>query len=123
MLDLKLGRGGLAAIEFAAQIASLDARRASLDPSTRGMIQYLMRGDANWSAMGDELIEVYERIRVVEQMHQLTTSQAGSKLRIKSDGFFRLARVMGEESVACERGLRALMERAAEILAKIDPLS
>ena len=121
-IDLKLGDAGLARIEFAAQIALLDVRRASLDPSTRGMIQCLMEDGGAWASVGDELIEAYDRLRALEQLHQLTANQSGAKLRPKSDGFSRLAAVMGRSAPELEADVRTTMKRAAELLSEVDPL-
>ncbi len=94
VFDLKFTVGGLADIEFTTQIALLKRREFSLDPSTRGMIQYLEGIDANWAKVGPTIREGYEFLRKVEQLFQLTTSYTESKLRLKSNEFSRLARVL-----------------------------
>lgn len=95
IFDLKFSQGGLADIEFTTQIALLYRREFSLDPSTRGMIQYLESIDPVWANVGPEIREGYEYLRKVEQLFQLTTSYTESKLNLKSNEFLRLARVMG----------------------------
>ena len=93
-IDLKLTDGGLADVEFTTQIALLNRREFSIDPSTSGMIKTLEQCDAAWASIGSELRERYRFLREVEQLFQLTTSQSGSKLRTKSDEFRRLSMVM-----------------------------
>jgi glutamate-ammonia-ligase adenylyltransferase len=121
-IDLKLAPGGLACIEFAAQIALLDERTAPLETSTSGMIQCLVRGQRAWAEAGAELIRLHESLRAVEQMHQLTANRPGSRLRPKSEGFLRLARALDREPLELEREIRELMGRATELVGSVDPL-
>ena len=122
-IDLKLTDGGLADIEFTAQIAILgrgpDLAGITLDPSTSGMIQYLEGVDATWSAIGKSLRDHYDFLRRTEQLYQLTTSQSGSKMRVKSDEFRRLALVMKSESAKLESRLRDVFADANSILARV----
>lgn len=93
-IDLKLTDGGLADVEFSVQIALLERKDFSIDPSTSGMMKLLEKLDASWASVGPELRERYRWLRGLEQLFQLTTSQSGSKLRPKSDEFRRLSLVM-----------------------------
>jgi glutamate-ammonia-ligase adenylyltransferase len=93
-IDLKLTDGGLADVEFTAQIALLRAKEFSIDPSTSGMIEVLEKTSASWAPIASELKTRYRWLRCLEQLFQLTTSQSGSKLRPASDEFRRLALVM-----------------------------
>jgi glutamate-ammonia-ligase adenylyltransferase len=105
-LDLKLTKGGLADVEFTAQIALLDRREFSLDPSTSGMIQYLESVDKDWQSIGGEVKGHYDFLRQIEQLHQLTTSQSGSKMRVKSDEFRRLALLLNLTAADLEIAVR-----------------
>lgn len=105
-IDLKLTVGGLADVEFTAQIALLVRREFSLDPSTSGMIQYLEGICSKWANVGPSIRERYEAMRGIEQLFQLTTSQSGSKLRTKSDEFRRLALVLDSTAGDLEIRLR-----------------
>jgi glutamate-ammonia-ligase adenylyltransferase len=79
--DLKLRSGGLVDIEFAAQVSLLERAQFSLDSSTQGMIQYNMSQDEGWKLCGAQLLQNYNFLRTVEQMHQLTSSQSHSKIK------------------------------------------
>lgn len=118
-LDLKLSRGGLADIEFTAQIALLARGEFSLDPSTSGMIQYLESVDSSWKNVGCQLRGQYESLRKVEQLHQLTTSQSGSKIHLKSDEFRRLALILDQSPEDLENSLRALLREADQVLGEV----
>lgn len=119
VLNLKLSDGGLADVEFTAQIALLARREFSLDPSTSGMVQYLERVDETWSSIGAEVRERYEFLRRVEQLFQLTTSQSGSKLRTKSDEFKRLALVMKLSPEELEQTLTQHFQALRHCLEKV----
>lgn len=106
-LDLKLSDGGLADVEFTAQIALLVRREFSIDPSTSGMIQYLEGVDASWKSVGAEIRERYEDLRRVEQLFQLTTHQSGSRLKVRSDEFRRLASVLKVTSEELEAQIKS----------------
>ena len=121
-LDLKLSIGGLADVEFTAQIALLARREFSLDPSTSGMIQYLESVDAEWREIGSQVRKDYESLRLVEQLYQLTTSQSGSKMRLKSDEFRRLALVLDQSPADLEINVRALFDRISATLQKVRTL-
>ncbi len=106
-LDLKLSDGGLADVEFTAQIALLVRREFSIDPSTSGMIQYLEGVESSWKSVGVEIRERYEQLRKIEQLYQLTTSQSGSRLKVRSDEFKRLASVLKMTSEELEAQIRS----------------
>lgn len=116
LLDLKLNFGGLADVEFTAQIALLERREFSKDPSTSGMIETLETRDAAWARVGPDLRARYRVLRKFEQVFQLTTSQSGSKLRPKSDEFHRLAKVMKCESTDLEAQIRSQFQAITELL-------
>ncbi|MES2965101.1 MAG: glutamine-synthetase adenylyltransferase [Bdellovibrionota bacterium] len=122
-IDLKLTDGGLADIEFTAQIALLsrggEEEAIAIDPSTSGMIQYLEGVDATWSAIGEGLRDHYDFLRRTEQLFQLTTSQSGSKMRVKSDEFRRLALVMKSEPIELESKLRHVFDDVSSLLSKV----
>ena len=121
-VDLKLTFGGLADIEFSAQIALLSRREFSLDPSTSGMIQYLESIDDQWRNVGPQIRRCYESLRVIEQLYQLTTSQSGSKMRLKSDEFRRLALVLGLSSSDLDERIRSLFDSVTESLRAVREL-
>ncbi len=93
-LDFKLTTGGLADVEFTAQIALLRRKEFALDPSTSGMIQYLEGVESSWQKVGATIHAAYQSLRKIEQLYQLTTRHSGSKIRVKSEEFNRLALLM-----------------------------
>jgi glutamate-ammonia-ligase adenylyltransferase len=121
-LDLKLSYGGLADVEFCAQIALLKRKEFSLDPSTLGMIQYLESVDAAWKSIGSTLSETYVSLRKTEQIFQLTSSLSGSKMRTKSDEFSRLAQILHAETFELERKIRSDLKLISDALAEVNPL-
>lgn len=121
-IDLKLSLGGLADVEFTAQIALLERREFSLDPSACGMIQYLESFDAEWRKVGPEIRERYESLRKIEQLFQLTTSQSGSKMRLKSDEFRRLALVLDQSAAELEVQIRECFDGISNALKPVRDL-
>lgn len=118
-IDLKLTDGGLADVEFTAQIALLAMKDFSIDPSTSGMMKTLEERDSAWAQAGPELREHYRFLRGLEQMFQLTTSQSGSKLRPKSDEFRRLASVMKRDPQELESQIVATFQMISDLLKSV----
>lgn len=121
-LDLKLNFGGLADIEFTTQIALLERKEFSLDPSTSSMIQYLESRDPRWSEIGPDLRGAYQELREIEQLFQLTTSLSGSKMRVKSDEFKRLALVLNQDPASLEALVRKIFAKAVTALGRVQVL-
>ena len=118
-LDLKLSPGGLADVEFTAQIALLARGEFSLDPSTSSMVQYLESLDAKWKLAGPTLRGHYDFLRGIEQLYQLTTSQSGSKLRPKSDEFRRLSLILDRAPADLEADVRSTFDSILEALREL----
>jgi glutamate-ammonia-ligase adenylyltransferase len=118
-VDLKLSDGGLADIEFTAQIALLAQSLYSLDPSTAGMIQYLSSINASWKNIGVELGDHYSFLRRVEQLHRLTASQSGSKIRLKSEEFQRIALVLRIDPARLAEKIAETFARVSELLTEV----
>lgn len=90
-VDIKLCHGGLAAIEFAAQIAILrmgrkpwSKRAIRLETSTHGMIHFLEGCDSTWQKHGPWLRKTHSWLRDLEQWQQVTGDVSGSKLKVDS---------------------------------------
>ena len=127
-LDLKLIDGGLADIEFTAQIGLLTCRGVglasnALDPATSSMIQYLEGIDETWMRVGPGLREHYDFLRRIEQLYQLTTSQSGSKIRVKSDEFKRLALVLRKDPLELEKKILDVFNDVASVLDEVRAFS
>lgn len=118
-LDLKLSRGGLADIEFAAQIALLEQQKIARDSSTETMIEYLEQLDTRWQKCGNILRAGHQELRKLEQVHQLATSTAGSKLRTRSDDFRRLALAVAQDQERLEERVRFVLKQNCEALDSI----
>lgn len=112
-VDLKLVNGGLAPIEFAAQIAILRAgptasasdrnlapQLETLETSTHHMIHFLEGLSTNptrdWTAVGPHLRETHLWLRRIEQWIRVTSDIAGSNLNLGSKEFARFAKTAGE---------------------------
>ncbi len=115
-IDLKLNHGGLADIEFCVQIALLAQRAWTLDTSTAAMIQYMESIDNQWKKAGSFVREMYLFLREVEQLYQLTTSQSGSKIRVKSDEFKRLALLYDCSASELEGKIRLVLTQVQDEL-------
>ena len=118
-LDLKLAPGGLADIEFTAQIALLAKRAWTIDTSTAAMVQYMESVDSGWKKAGPFIREMYLFLREVEQLYQLTTSQSGSKMRVKSDEFKRLGLILDSSAAELENRIRLIL---AQVQEELEPL-
>ena len=126
-VDLKLVNGGLAPIEFAAQIGVLrsgpttDAQsRNLLETSTHGMIHFLeglrLGGEQHWPARGPKLSEMHLWLRRMEQWIRVTGDVAGSNLNLGSKEFLRFARTSGENPKTFPTVLTEKLEESAEHL-------
>ena len=113
-LDLKLVNGGLAPIEFAAQISVLRAGPTAsrpdrnllpgpetLETSTHDMIHFLEGLSTNsmrdWGVVGPSLRETHLWLRRIEQWIRVTSDVAGSNLNLGSKEFARFAKTAGED--------------------------
>lgn len=126
-IDLKLVNGGLAPIEFAAQIAILRsgpmtdaATRNLLETSTHGMIHFLegltSAGEAEWRIRGPKLRETHQWLRRMEQWIRVTGDVAGSNLNLGSKEFLRFAKTSGENPGTFPKVLTEKLEESAEHL-------
>lgn len=123
-IDLKLTNGGLAPIEFAAQIAVLQAGPATpeldrklLETSTHSMIQFLeglrVTSLTNWKALGPDLRETHQWLRTIEQWVRVTGDIAGSQLNLGSNEFRRFAKTSGENPERFPKQLIQKLETSA----------
>lgn len=110
-IDIKLSHGGLAPIEFAAQIAILRlgrknalTERIQLETSTQGMIHFLEGCDSNWKQHGPHLRKTHSWLRGLEQWQRITGDTSGSKLRL------------GEDEPSLIEGLTESAKRLSELL-------
>ncbi|WP_126976589.1 [protein-PII] uridylyltransferase family protein [Frigidibacter oleivorans] len=117
--DMKLGVGGIREIEFFTQTRQLIA--GGRDPELRdrttvgGLAALAAKG---WvpPAVTGELTALYRQHREVEHRLQMAADAQTHALPSSSEGFDRLARMMGEPDTARLRaGLKARLNRVAEL--------
>jgi glutamate-ammonia-ligase adenylyltransferase len=112
LVDLKLTNGGLAPIDFAAQIAILrDGKHfastigtnspSGLETSTRSMVQFLeehaVSHHQDWKQHGPRLRDIHGWLRSLEQAARITGDSTGSVLHLESNEFARLAQFFSYE--------------------------
>lgn len=132
LVDLKLTHGGLAPIEFAAQIAILRDGKSiastigtnspsGLETSTRSMVQFLeeqsVSNRENWKQLGPRLRDIHGWIRSLEQAARITGDSTGSVLHLESSEFTRLAQLIVKDQSPRESVNEAL---ASRILATLE---
>lgn len=131
LVDLKLVHGGLAPIEFAAQISLLKqgAHFAStignnppigLETSTRSMVQFLETHSKpdhdGWAKCGPRLRDLHDWFRGLEQAARITGDHAGSALKFESPEFERLAKTVGTSSTELAKEILAALEESSRYL-------
>jgi [glutamine synthetase] adenylyltransferase / [glutamine synthetase]-adenylyl-L-tyrosine phosphorylase len=121
-VDLKLVRGGLAPIEFAAQICVLRSgpttsgpSRNLLETSTRGMLHFLEGIHAQRELL-QKLDHMHLWLRRIEQWIRVTGDVAGSTLNLGSKEFRRFAKTSGENEVTFPNLLTSKLEESSEFL-------
>ena len=133
IIDLKLVNGGLAPIEFAAQIGVLrsgpttsTADMKLLETSMHGMVQFLEgnrdvpAGENNgWKIHGPRLRETHLWLRRIEQWIRVTGDIAGSNLNLGSSEFRRFAKTSGENPETFPQLLTSKLEESADILSSL----
>ena len=131
LVDLKLAHGGLAPIEFAAQISLLKQgdQLAStignnppigLETSTRSMVQFLEEHSKSdhdgWAGCGPRLGELHDWFRGLEQAARITGDHAGSALKLESPEFERLAKTVGTSATVLRQKILAALEESSNSL-------
>ncbi|CAN5602837.1 bifunctional [glutamate--ammonia ligase]-adenylyl-L-tyrosine phosphorylase/[glutamate--ammonia-ligase] adenylyltransferase [soil metagenome] len=118
-IDLKLVNGGLAPIEFAAQICILRSgpstsqpNRKLLETSTRGMLHFLEGIHAQRLLM-PKLEQMHLWLRRIEQWIRVTGDVAGSNLNLSSKEFRRFAKTSGENETTFPRLLISKLEESS----------
>ncbi len=122
-LDLKLGRGGIREVEFAAQTLLLvwGGRDPSLrDPTTIGALRRLVRAGKLGRRAGAELIVAYRALRMAEHRLQMVADRQTHAIPTKPDDIERFAIFMGCPNTAAfatwlERHMDRVRLRYAEV--------
>jgi len=121
--DVKLGRGGIREIEFAAQTLQLvwGGRDPSLrDPTTLGALKRLVRAGKLERRAAAELTVAYRMLRSVEHRLQMVADRQTHALPAKADEFARFSVFMGcpgpaAFTEALERQMARVRARYAEV--------
>ncbi len=114
--DLKLGHGGIRAVEFFTQTRQLIAGGRDPTLRARGTAEGLARlADRGWipDEVATELTEHYRALREAEHRVQQVADARTHRLPTSAEGFDRLARLSGECDTARFRA--ALSERMEEV--------
>lgn len=110
-LDLKYSEGGMVDIEFAAQAALLKTQSFST-PRTEDQLRQL-----GWK----ELMENYNFMRLVEQIHQAVVLTSTSFVQFDSDSFESTALLLREKRPALEQMVRSALNDSQHLLNRLDP--
>ena len=122
-LDLKLGRGGIREVEFAAQTLLLvwGGRDPTLrDPTTIGALRRLVRAGKLGRRAAAELIVAYRALRMAEHRLQMVADRQTHAIPTKPDDIERFAIFMGFPDAAAfaiwlERHMDRVRLRYAEV--------
>ncbi len=122
-LDIKLGRGGIREIEFAAQTLLLvwGGRDPSLrDPTTMGALRRLVRAGKLDRRAAAELIVAYRALRITEHRLQMVADRQTHAIPVKPDDIERFAIFMGFAGTdAFARWLERHMDRVRRRYAEV----
>jgi glutamate-ammonia-ligase adenylyltransferase len=129
-LDVKLGRGGIREIEFAAQTLLLvwGGRDPSLrNPTTIGALRSLARAGKLGRTAAAELIVAYRALRKVEHRLQMVADRQTHAIPTKADDIERFAIFMGcadasTFAVWLERHMERVRQRYAEVFEAVPAL-
>ncbi|MCX8509452.1 MAG: glutamine-synthetase adenylyltransferase, partial [Rhodobacteraceae bacterium] len=114
--NMKLGQGGIREIEFFTQTRQLIAGGRDPDLRSRATVPALAALSAKgWVSAGvaDELTDLYRAHREVEHRVQMVADAQTHDLPTTTEGFDRLARMMGEGDT--NRLRRTLLDRLARV--------
>ncbi len=114
--DMKLGSGGIREIEFYTQTRQIIAGGRDRDLRARETVTALRALEAKgWTEEADTLISDYRAHREVEHRLQMIADQQTHKLPGNTEGFDRLAALMGTDAGALKTDLQTRLSRVAGI--------
>lgn len=122
VIDLKLNPGGLVNIEFAAQLTVLRHQISPVHSGTLATIETLTQAVPLWAELGPQIAKSYDWLRLVEQLHQLTSFHSGSVVQGASPELVRLARLLKMEPPELMELVASRMQEVATWLDELDPL-
>lgn len=112
-IDLKYVEGGILDIELFAQAEILHKTLRCPGTSTLDFLSVLPQSGA--------LQKNYLRLRQIEQMSQLVSTEGGAKVQINHESFQHLAKALQTTSQALNIELKALLTENIHILNQLDP--
>ena len=116
--DLKLGQGGIRAIEFFTQTRQLIAGGRDGDLRPRGTVEGLRALAAkDWvpPEVAEELVTHYRRHRELEHRLQMVLDEQTHRMPTAAEGIARIAAFLGQSEVAFRAGLLARLARVEEL--------
>ncbi|WP_413289633.1 glutamine-synthetase adenylyltransferase [Bdellovibrio sp. HCB337] len=112
-LDLKYMDGGMLDIELFSQTEILEKSRAVSGTSTLDFLSEI--------PSAEPLKKNYLRLRQIEQMLQLVSTEGGAKLRSNHESFQHLAKALQVTANELEQELSSLISENLQILNQLDP--
>lgn len=112
-LDLKYMEGGMLDIELFAQTKLLSISKAFQGTSTLDFLSEIPSAES--------LRRIYLRLRQIEQMLQLVSTEGGAKLRLNHESFQHLAKALQLTSKELEQELSSLIHESLHTLNQLDP--
>lgn len=113
VIDLKYVEGGLLDIELFAQTELLNKQLLPKGPSTQNFLSEI--------AATEVFQRHYLRLRQMEQMLQLVSTEGGAKLPSNHESFQQLAKAFQITSQALEQELSLLISENLQLLNQLDP--
>jgi glutamate-ammonia-ligase adenylyltransferase len=126
-INLKYQHGGLVDIELAVQARILQMGPEILQAypdnvsGTRYMIEFLANQDESWRSQGQQLLKHYQKLRLLEQMFQLTSNISRSHFKMTSAPFRRLAKALRTPEPELTQQIQSHIRGAHDILKDLDP--
>jgi len=112
-LDLKYAEGGMLDIELFAQAEILNKFLTLKGPSTKDFLSEITGTEG--------LQHHYLRLRQIEQMLQLVSTEGGAKVQLNHESFQQLAKALQLTPQALETELRFIFSENLQILNHLDP--
>lgn len=121
-LNLKYSSGGLIEIEFTAQIWGLTKRQKNFPIGTEPMLQFIAKTEIKDSKKWQRLLEIYDSLRIYEQLHSFVAETAAPVLKLESSSFKRLAKIDHTTPQALYERVKYLINESMDLLKELDPL-
>lgn len=111
-VDIKYISGGLVDIEFAVQLRALKLATATESSQTVVLLR-----EFAWHS----LVEIYQKLRTIEQISQLLHSSSTQKINFNEDSFSHLSQMIGLTADAMRNSILKLIDDSQHALKRLDP--